>query len=132
LSFLLDMDTCSAYVKGNATVFARFLQYGGRLHISTIALGELLTWALRAQVSPRRLQDVRDLLKLVSVLDVTQDVAWRFGEVQAALLDAGTPAPDLDLFNAAVALVHNFTVVTHNVHDYSNIPGLTVDDWLVP
>lgn len=132
MSFLLDTDICSAYVKGNATVFQRFVQYGGRLYASTITLGELLAWALRAQARPRRLQEVQDLLKLLLVLDVTQDVAWKFGEIQAGLLDAGTPAADLDLLNAAVALVHNLTMVTHNVEDYKNIPGLTVADWMVP
>lgn len=30
------------------------------------------------------------------------------------------------------ALVHNFTLVTHNTADYQNIPGLRLDDWLTP
>jgi tRNA(fMet)-specific endonuclease VapC len=132
LSFLLDTDTCSAYVKGNAAVFQRFVQHGGRLNISVVTLGELLTWALRVKAAPSRLQDVRDLLTLVSVLDVTQDVAWRFGELRAALLDGGMSAPDLDLINAAVASVHALTVVTHNTSDYACIPGLALADWLVP
>jgi predicted nucleic acid-binding protein len=129
----VDTDTCSAYIKGHSVVFNRFLQYGGGLHISTITLGELLTWALRANAPPRRLQDVQDLLKLVLVLDITVDVARKFGELRAALLDAGTPAPELDLLNAATALVHNLTLVTHNTQDYANIPGLgNIVDWLVP
>ena len=119
-------------IKGNAIVFHRFIQYGGRLHVSTITLGELLAWALRRQAPPRRLDDVKDFLKLVAVLDVTQDVSWKFGEVQAALLDAGIPAPDLDLLNGATALVHGLTIVTHNMRDYANVPGLQVVDWLAP
>jgi tRNA(fMet)-specific endonuclease VapC len=129
LRFLLDTDTCS---KGSTTVFKRFLQYGGRLHISTVTLGELATWASRARAPSDRLQDVQDLLKLVLVHDVTQEVAWKFGEVQAILLDSGVPAPDLDLINAATALVHKFTMVTHNTRDYAAIPGLTLLDWLIP
>ena len=78
MSFLVDTDTCSAYVKGNPLIFQRFVQYGGRLYASTIILGELLTWVLRAKASPSRLQDVYDLLRLVVVLDVTQDVAWKY------------------------------------------------------
>lgn len=71
LSFLLDTDACSAYIKGNALVFNRFVQYGGGLSISTVTLGELFTWALRAKAPPSRLQDVQDFLKLVSILEVT-------------------------------------------------------------
>jgi tRNA(fMet)-specific endonuclease VapC len=132
LSFLVDTDTCSAYIKGNPLVFQRFLQYGGRIYVSTIILGELLTWALRAKASPSRVQDVRDLLKLVVVLAVTQDVAWKFGELRATLLDGGMSVPDLDLFNASVASVHSFTSVTHNTADYKRVPGLALADWLLP
>jgi len=132
LSFLLDTDTCSAYVKGNPLVFNRFVQYGGGLAVSTITLGELFTWALRAKAPPQRLQDVQDLLKLVAVHDVTPTVARKFGELRATLFDAGTPVAEMDLFNAAVALVHNLTMVTHNTQDYANIPGLTFEDWMAP
>jgi predicted nucleic acid-binding protein len=38
----------------------------------------------------------------------------------------------MDLLNGATALVHGLTMVTHNIKDYSDIPGLTIDDWLVP
>jgi tRNA(fMet)-specific endonuclease VapC len=132
LNFLLDTDICSAYVKGNPLIFKRFVQYGGGLAISTINLGELFTWALRAKAPPQRSQDVQDLLRLVAVHDVTEAVAGKFGALHAALFDAGTPAPELDLFNAAVALVPNLTLVTHNTQDYFNISGLRLVDWLVP
>jgi tRNA(fMet)-specific endonuclease VapC len=132
VSFLVDTDICSAYIKGNKLVFQRFLQYGGRLYTSAIVLGELFTWALRVRASPRRLQDVDDLLKLVAILDATPDVAKQFGIIRAGLMDAGLPTPDLDLLNAATALVHNLTLVTHNGSDYANVPGLTIEDWLAP
>ena len=38
----------------------------------------------------------------------------------------------MDLMIAATALVHNLTVVTHNVQDYADVPGLSIADWLVP
>ena len=132
MSFLLDTDTCSAYVKGNPAVFNRFLQYGGGLAISSITLGELLTWALRSQAAPRRLQAVQDFLKLVTILDITELEGWKFGEIRAALLDAGLPTPDMDLLNASVALTRNLTLVTHIVKDYAQVSGLRMADWLVP
>jgi len=36
------------------------------------------------------------------------------------------------LLIASTALVHGYTVVTHNALDYAMIPGLTLVDWLVP
>lgn len=132
MSFLLDTDTCSAYLKGKARVSNRFIQHGGRLHVSTVTLGELFVWALRAKASPLRLQSLMDLLNEVVVLPVDETVDRNFGEVRAWQLDRGLATPDLDLMNASVALAHGLTIVTHNLSDYANVPGLTVDDWLTP
>jgi predicted nucleic acid-binding protein len=38
----------------------------------------------------------------------------------------------MDLVIAVTALSHDLRLVTHNVSDYANVPGLMVDDWLVP
>jgi tRNA(fMet)-specific endonuclease VapC len=132
VSFLLDSDTCSAHLKQVPAVTSKFLQYAGRLHISTLKVGELFTWSSRAKAPPKRMQSLLDLLDDVTILDVTEMVGRRFGEVRATLLDAGKPAPNLDLFIAATALVHDLTLVTHNVQDFQNVLGLRIDDWLSP
>ena len=131
MSFLLDADTCSAHLKSGALAH-RLTQHSGRLHISVITLAELYTWALRTKAPPHRLQGVLDLLSDVAVLNMTADVARRFGEVQAKLLDQGQRAPHMDLLIAATGLAHGLTVVTHNQQHFTNIPGLFLDDWLVP
>jgi tRNA(fMet)-specific endonuclease VapC len=129
MSFLLDTDVCSAVLKSTALTH-RFLQHSGRLHISTITLAELYTWALRRKSPPKRLQGLIDLLNDVVVLDVSSDVSRKFGDIQAALLDEGRPAPQMDVLIAATALAHDLTLVTHNQQDYANIPGLRMDDWI--
>jgi tRNA(fMet)-specific endonuclease VapC len=40
MSFLLDSDICSAYLRRPGSLFARFMQYSGQLWISTITLSE--------------------------------------------------------------------------------------------
>lgn len=132
MSFLIDTDTCSAHLKEKGAVTNRFLQYTGRLHVSVITVGELFTWVLRAKASPKRLQSLLELLDDVEVLDVTREVARKFGELRADLLDAGQSAPEMDLLIAATALVHDLTLVTHNVQDFKHVPGLTIVDWLAP
>ena len=132
MSFLLDTDICSAYMRGNGLVNNRFIQYGGRLHISTVTQGELFAWALRAKASPNRLQTLFDLLKVVIVLTYDETSARKFGEVRAWQLDQGLTTPGLDLLNAAIALSHGLTLVTHNTQDYAHVPGLALADWMVP
>jgi predicted nucleic acid-binding protein len=107
MSFLLDTAICSAHLRGNRAVHNRFLQYTGGLHISTVTLGELYTWALRANATPKRMAMLQTLLNDLAVLDVTTDVASRFGQTRAGLLDRGLPPPGLDLLIAATALVHD-------------------------
>ena len=132
MSFLIDTDTCSAYLKGERRVWGRFMQYAGRLHVSTVTVGELYTWALRASAPPKRLSDLEDLLNGMTIIPLAMAEARSFGEVRAALFDAGTPAPEMDLLIAATALVHGLTLVTHNTQHYANVPGLGLDDWLIP
>ena len=132
MSFLLDTDICSAYMKSNHAVTMRFIQYGGRLHISAVTLGKLWTRVDRANAPARRLQTLLGLLKEVRVVPVAEDVARKFGEVRAWQLDNGLRSPDLDFINGVTALAHGLTLVTHNLQDYANIPGLTVVDWMVP
>jgi predicted nucleic acid-binding protein len=45
MNFLLDTDTCSAHLKRPAGLMHRFVQHAGGLCVSTVALGELYTWA---------------------------------------------------------------------------------------
>jgi tRNA(fMet)-specific endonuclease VapC len=132
MSFLVDTDTCSAYLKGNGVVFNRFLRYTGQLNVSVITMGELYDWAMRAHASPKRLLSIDGLLKEVTVLDVDLTIARKYGELQAGFRDIGQPAPELDLLIGSTALIHGLTLVTHNVQDFVHIPGQHIVDWLAP
>jgi tRNA(fMet)-specific endonuclease VapC len=132
ISFLIDTDLCSAHLRNIGNVSSKFLQYTGQLHISVLTLGELLSWTRRSKSAPKYHQALLRMLSDVTVLDVDQAVATKFGEVRAQLLDQGQPVASIDLMIGATALIHGLTMVTHNVLHFSKIPGLTVDDWLAP
>lgn len=132
MRFLLDTNICSAYLKGDGRVFNRFIQHAGGLAVSAIVAAELYSWVYRAKTKPERLQGLSDLLSELQVLPVDHDVARKFGEIRAALLDHGRPTPEVDLLIASTALVHDLTLVTHNVQDFDHLSGLTIEDWLLP
>jgi predicted nucleic acid-binding protein len=132
MSFLIDTDICSAYLKNDPTVVGKVMLHFGGLHVSVVTVGELLTWARRAKASPTRSLSVHKLLAASTIHEVDLTVADKFGELRAGLLDQGISVGEMDLLNASVALVNNVTMVTHNTKDYANIPGLTLEDWLVP
>ncbi|QDT36821.1 type II toxin-antitoxin system VapC family toxin [Stratiformator vulcanicus] len=130
MSYLIDTDVMSAYLRGRKELFARFMQYSGRLYISTVTLGELSAWVFRASSTVRLQEDFAALLADVHLIDVDRAVAEKFGEIRAKGFDKGQPTPVGDSFLAATALVHNLTLVTHNISDFSGIDDLRIEDWL--
>src|SRR5438552_16190466 len=123
MSFLLDTDTCSAYLKNVRAVSNRFLQHGG-LHISVVTVAQLEIWLRRRTVAKRRKQAYQAMRKIVDVLDLDRAIAELAGDIGARLHDQGRPMETMDLLIAATALVHNLTLVTHNTSDFINVPGL--------
>jgi tRNA(fMet)-specific endonuclease VapC len=75
---------------------------------------------------------IADLRQEVHVADFDAPCAEKFGEVRGTLLQQGVSVPTADLMIASAALVHNLTLVTHNTADFQNIPGLQLEDWLMP
>lgn len=132
MSHLLDTNICSAHFRRPGGLAHRFIQYGGGLFVPTIVLGELYSGAYHVPNPASLLQSIADLLSDVQVLDFDHACAEEFGKVRGALLQQGISVPTTDLMIAAVALVHNFTLVTNNTADFQNIPGLRLDDWLTP
>ena len=76
MSFLLDSDICSAYLRRPGSLFARFIQHSGRLWISTITLSDLYTWAYKQNDPTVILSKVHDLLQDVQVLPFDDTCAW--------------------------------------------------------
>ena len=132
MSFLLDTDTCSVHLKRPAGLTSRLVRHSGRLHVSILTVGELLTWAKRRDAPPRRLAGIEDFLGEVDMLPIGKKVAEVFAELRAGQLDAGRLTPSTDLWIAATAIAHGLTLITHNTRDYKQIPGLSLADWVAP
>ena len=132
MNFLLDTDTCSAHMRRPTKLAHRFIQHSGGLAIPTIVLAELYAGAFKHPSPSKLLPLIADLLREVQLLDFDAACAERFGQVRGSLLQQGITVSRMDFLIASVALVHNLTLVTHNTADYRNVPGLRLDDWLIP
>jgi tRNA(fMet)-specific endonuclease VapC len=132
MTHLLDTDACSAHMRRPAGLAHRFFQHAGRLAISSVSLAELYAGAYKQSQLQKLLSLISDLLQDLLVLDFDAACAEQFGQVRGSLLQQGLSVLTADLMIASVALVHNLTLVTHNTADYQHIPGLRLDDWLVP
>ena len=131
MSFLLDTDTASAFLRGEAGVFGRFMQHSGGLYISILSVAELYAWVFVTDKPEKREGGLTAMLRDVNILEVDGRIARRTGKIRAGLQRGGVKVPTIDLLIACTALEYNYTVVTHNQKHFSLVPGLRLEDWLV-
>ena len=133
MSFLLDTNILSAYLKHSRKVAHRFVQHSGGLYTSSVALGELYTWAFRVPTPSARLSAIDVMIRDdISSMQFDDECARRFGWEKNNLRRRGIGISPVDLQIACVALVYDLTLVTNNTADFVNISGLRIEDWLTP
>ena len=130
MSFLLDTDICSRYLRQPSKLFHRFIQHAGRLHVSAVGLSALYTWGYKQDDPSRIVSAIADLRRAVGVLPFDELCAEALGQIRGAQLRQGVSYASIDLLIAATALVHDLTLVTHNTKDFQRIPNLRTADWL--
>jgi tRNA(fMet)-specific endonuclease VapC len=52
-----------------------------------------------------------------------------YATIRDHLFSAGQPIGPNDMLIAAIARTHGAALITHNVAEFSRVPGLTIDDW---
>ncbi len=63
------------------------------------------------------------------ILAIDLAIVERWAVVVGALLDRGRPVPAIDSLLAATALVHDLTIVTRNVDDFTPFGVPLVNPW---
>lgn len=129
--YLLDTNTCVRYINGRAPqIQARLrLLTDTDIAISTITMGEMF-YGSRKSHDPERSRAKQDAFFIrFTLLPYDQVAADEFGRIRAYLEKEGTPIGAYDLQIAAIAVVHNLVVVTHNTREFRRIPWLTLEDW---
>lgn len=130
MTHLLDTNICSAHMRRPGGLAHRFFQYAGGLAIPTIVMAELYAGAYHHPNPERLLAAISDMLQELSLLDFDAACAEQFGKIRGTLMKQGIQVSTVDLMIASVALVHDLTLVTHNLADFKNVPDLRLEDWL--
>ena len=131
MRYLLDTNICVFLIRRkSAAVLARFGQYGiDELAISTVTLAELRYGADKSQRPEQNHAALDAFLVPLAVVDFDSRAAARYGRLRADLERAGTPIGPLDTMIAACALARGVPLVTSNTAEFSQVPGLQVEDW---
>lgn len=96
--------------------------------MSAVSVGELYHGAFRSRARDRHLTNIEQrILPAVTILPYDAAVARIFGQIRAALEEAGTRIDDADLQIAATALYHGLELVTGNVRHFARVPELMLN-----
>lgn len=132
MPYLLDTNTVIALMKDNTQVIAQVRRVGrAELRLCAPVEAELWFGVYKSGKPEENRQRLLTLLSWLPSLPFSSEAAPHFGEIRAALARQGMPIGPYDLQIAAIARAHGLVVVTHNTREYSRVPGLVWEDWLV-
>jgi len=127
IAYLIDSDIVIDYRGGVASVqaFVDPLLVDG-IAVSVITVMEVYQGLLRLPLPSSAAVEVETFLRGIGVLPVTREVALRCAGIRVGLQGRGKSVRprSLDLLIAATAIEHDLTLVTRNVSDYADVPGL--------
>lgn len=130
--YLLDTNIVSDLVRHPAgTVTGHIARLGvEHICISIIVACEARFGAAKSgsQRLARQLELVLDQLEM---LPLESPVEEHYADIRGTLERAGTPIGPNDLLIAAHARALGLTLVTANVREFSRVPGLAVENWLI-
>ena len=97
--------------------------------VCSVVKAELFYGAMRSNNPARTLANQQEFLNRFASLPFDDRAALIFGRIRAELAALGTPIGPYDLQIAAIALVNNLILVTHNTCEFSRVEGLRIEDW---
>lgn len=132
MRYLLDTNACVRHLK--LVKEGRFQARLSQLDPPDIALcsivkAELIYGALRSDRAVENRAVLKRFFSRFISLPFDDAAASAHGRIRSDLADRGLPIGPHDMMIAAIALVNNLTVVTHNTSEFSRVTGLRVEDW---
>lgn len=132
MKYVLDTDTFSALMKGNAHALARLTsERRTDVLVPQPVIAEIRFGIHRLPASRRRttLEHRFAVFGTLIRADWTDDVSFEFGRIKADLERTGQLIEDFDVAIAAHAVAAAATLVSGNARHMSRIPDLTIEDW---
>ena len=118
MKLVLDTNIYSDYAEGLPDVVDFMARSGESLYMPSIVLGELSFGFLKGRRRRFNEQKLDEIIKLlnIEVIDVTKDVARKYGLIYSTLVKKGTQIPINDVWIAACCMEIGGTLLTRNQH----------------
>jgi tRNA(fMet)-specific endonuclease VapC len=131
IEYMLDSDI-AIYVMTDRAPSARrrFEENEGRLCISAVGLGELMTGVEKSRYREQNVITLQAFVARLVVLPFGELAAAHYGQIRAALERAGTPCGAHDMQIGAHARSEGLVLITNNRREFDRMPGLRVENWV--
>jgi tRNA(fMet)-specific endonuclease VapC len=130
MKFLLDTDTCSFLIRGDAALSTRLAaQPLDAVRMSVVTLGELAYGCALKPQSQRLRERVTAFVQAIEPVPLDASAAEHYADIRATLRAAGTPIGPNDIWIAAHARSLGMTLVSHNLREFKRVLRLKVEDW---
>jgi tRNA(fMet)-specific endonuclease VapC len=130
--WMLDTNAFSAAMNGRSEVFnARLDAARGKVTLSAIVSAEIEAGLAKANYAKKLTSLAEAARANFEVLDWSAEIVPTYARMRTSLERAGTLIGPMDLLIAAHALHLNAVIVTANVREFSRVPGLRIENWLV-
>jgi tRNA(fMet)-specific endonuclease VapC len=131
---LLGTNILSYFLRGNVPVTTRLEQYSQQYDNLTFSI--LTYYEIKSGLLYRDalniLSQFEELAAESEILPLSLQTINIASENYRSLRTRGIPTPPIDLLIAATALEHGYVIITANIRDFENIPGLTYENWAEP
>ena len=131
--YLLDTNIC-IYIMKNAypALTQKVLSFDpSNLCISSITVFELEYGAAKSNWGEKTRQSMQMFLAPFNIIEFDSKDAASAGFIRGYLEKQGNPIGPYDVQIAGQAVARSIVLVTHNVGEFSRVPELKVEDWVV-
>ncbi len=128
---LLDTNICIHIINAKPpAVLQRFKGYRmGEIGVCSVVAAEL-AYGVAKSGSVRNRQALDLFLAPLAIMPFDEAALWVYGDLRADLERKGTPIGALDTLIAAHALSLQARLVTNNLREFEQVPGLQLDNWV--
>jgi tRNA(fMet)-specific endonuclease VapC len=130
--YLLDTNILSDLVlRPQGKIAQRIAREGERSICTSIVVAAELRFGAEKRGSERLTTQIEAILSVIEVLPLEEPADRHYGKLRRYLEKEGAGIGPNDMLIAAQALTLNCTVITANEREFSRVPGLKVENWLV-
>ena len=131
MTYFLDNNICIYTLKGLYPKIQVHMKshVPSEISIPSIVLAELYYAAVKSTAREKVIQRLQELIAPLHIVAFDSRSAMIYGTIRAELESMGRVIGSNDLVVAATTLGNGGILVTHNVKEFSAVPGLRIEDW---